>query len=385
MNFVPSEEHEELRRSLRRFLEDRSPPAEVRRLTETADGYDGRVWREMAGDLGLQGLTLPEAHGGSGYGPVEGAVVFEEMGRALLCAPFFSTVALAANAVCSSGDRAAMADLLPGVASGETVATLALTEAGGGWEPDEVTVRATPTGGGGHILDGEKSFVTDGQVAHLVLVVARSGTPPRAGADGISLFAVDGDAPGLTRTALPTLDQTRRQARLGLAATPGRLVGEEGRAWPGLSRALALAATALAAEQVGVAQRCLEMSVGHARTRVQFGRPIGSFQAVKHKCADMLVQVEHARSAAAYAAWVAAGGADEADGGDDLAVVAPLAEAYCADACFAVAEETIHVHGGLGFTWEHDAHLYFKRAASSRVLLGPPSHHRELVARGIGL
>jgi alkylation response protein AidB-like acyl-CoA dehydrogenase len=209
-------------------------------------------------------------------------------------------------------------------------------------------------------------------VANVLVVAAR--TPA-----GLSLFAVDENAPGLTRTPLATMDQTRKQARLELSGTPARLIGADGGASAGLSKTLDLAAVALAAEQVGGAQRCLDMSVEYAKQRVQFGRPIGSFQAIKHKCADMLLEVESAKSAAYYAGWAAA------EASDELAVVASLAKAYCSDAYFHAAAENIQIHGGIGFTWEHDAHLYFKRAKSSELLLGDPTYHRELLAQRIGL
>ncbi len=215
-------------------------------------------------------------------------------------------------------------------------------------------------------------FVIDGHVANLIVVAAR--TPK-----GVSLFAVQGDAAGLTRTPLPTMDQTRKQARLEFSGTPAVLIGADGGAEAGLAKTLDLAAVALAAEQVGGAQRVLDASVDYAKTRIQFGRPIGSFQAIKHKCADMLLEVESAKSAAYYAAWAAA------EDSDELPVVASLAKSYCSEAYFHSAAENIQIHGGIGFTWEHPAHLYFKRAKSSELFLGDPSYHRELLAQRIGI
>ena len=371
MNFAFSEEQEELRRSVRRFLEDKSPITEVRRLMETTEGYDPAVWSQMADQLGLQAMAIPEEYGGAGFGYVELIVVFEETGGALLCAPLFSSVALAANALLSSGDEGAKKDLLPGIASGETIATLAITEDSGRWDLDGITLAASESGGQ-WTLDGHKMFVVDGHIANLLLVAARTGA-------GVSLFAVDGDASGLTRTALATMDQTRKQARVEFSSTPARLVGTDGAAGPVLTRTLDLAAVALAAEQVGGAQRVLDMAVEYAKTRIQFGRPIGSFQAIKHKCADMLLEVESAKSAAYYAGWAAA------EDSDELPVVASLAKSYCSEAYFHAAAENIQIHGGIGFTWEHDAHLYFKRAKSSELLLGDPSYHRELLAQRIGI
>ena len=371
MNFAFSEEQEELRRSVHRFLEDKSPVSEVRRLMETTEGFDRAVWEQMAGQLGLQALAVPEEYGGAGFGYVELIVVLEEMGAALLCAPYFATVGLAANALLASGDEGAKKDLLPGIASGETIATLAFTEDTGRWDVDSVTLAASKAGSDWK-LDGHKMFVIDGHNADLVVAAARTGK-------GVSLFAVEGDASGLTRTPLATMDQTRKQARLEFAATPARLIGDEGGAAPVLTRTLDLAAVALAAEQVGGAQRCLDMAVDYAKSRIQFGRPIGSFQAIKHKCADMLLEVESAKSAAYYAGWAAA------EDSEELPVVASLAKSYCSEAYFHAAAENIQIHGGIGFTWEHDAHLYFKRAKSSELMLGDPSYHRELLAQRIGI
>jgi alkylation response protein AidB-like acyl-CoA dehydrogenase len=325
----------------------------------------------MADQLGLQSLTIPEEFGGSGFTYVELLVVLEEMGAALLCAPFFSSVALGANALLTSGDDEAKKSYLPGIASGETIATLAITEDNGKWDFSGIELAATKKGDG-WVLDGHKMFVIDGHVANLIIVAARTGA-------GVTLFAVAGDAAGLTRVALPTMDQTRKQARLEFSGTPATLIGTEGGAEAGLSKTLDLAAVALAAEQVGGAQRVLDASVEYAKTRIQFGRPIGSFQAIKHKCADMLLEVESAKSAAYYAAWAAA------EDSDELPVVASLAKSYCSEAYFHSAAENIQIHGGIGFTWEHPAHLYFKRAKSSELLLGDPSYHRELLAQRIGI
>jgi alkylation response protein AidB-like acyl-CoA dehydrogenase len=371
VNFAFSEEQEELRRTVRSFLEQKSPESEVRRLMETTEGYDPAVWEQMGSQLGLQGLHIPEEFGGSGYTYVELIVVLEEMGRALLTAPYFSTVVLAANALIHSGDDAAKKELLPGIASGETIATLAFTEENGRWDEAGITMTATKDGDG-YALDGTKMFVLDGHTASVILVAARTDA-------GVSLFSVAGDASGLTRTPLSTMDQTRKQARLEFSGTPAKLIGTEGEGWSTLERVLDLAAVGLAAEQVGGAQYCLEMAVQYAKDRVQFGRPIGSFQAIKHKCADMLLEVESAKSAAYYAGWCAA------ELNDELPSVASLAKAYCSEAYFHVTAENIQIHGGIGFTWEHPAHLYFKRAKSSELLLGDPTYHRELLAQRIGI
>ncbi|WP_328430688.1 acyl-CoA dehydrogenase family protein [Streptomyces sp. NBC_00443] len=374
MDLTFSQEQDELRKVVRSFLAKYSDEQAVRRLAADPEGHDVFIWRRMSGELGLQGLAVPEEYGGSGFGYVELGIVFEEAGRALLCGPYFATVALAAEALLRCDDESARHDLLPGIASGETVATLALTEDGGRW--DEPGIRLTASGDTttGWRLTGTKTYVPDGHLADLLLVAAR--TPV-----GISLFAVDAaDARGLTRIPLPTLDQTRKQARLEFTDTPARLLGTEGTAWPALERTLATASVLLAAEQVGGAAAALDAAVDYARIRVQYGRPIGSFQGIKHKCADMLTEIESARSAAYGGLWAL-------DAGDDMeiAAAAPLAQAFCSEAFTRVAGDNIQVHGGIGFTWEHPAHLYFKRAKSSEALLGSPSYHRELLAARLGI
>ncbi len=371
MNFAFTDEQEELRKTVRSFLENKSSEEAVREQMETENGYDPAVWSQMGEQMGLQGLSIPEEYGGSGYGFVELGIVLEEMGRALLCAPFFSTAVLAANTLLQSGDEDAKQKYLPGIASGETIATLAYTEPSGKWDESGITMEATKSGDG-YTLSGTKSFVLDGHTAGLILVAAKTGA-------GTSLFAVDGDAAGLTKTPLSTMDQTRKQAKLDFDNTPATLIGEEGQGWNTLSTVLDLAAVALAAEEVGGAQKVLEMAVDYAKVRVQFGRPIGSFQAIKHKCADMLLEVESAKSAAYYGMWCAS------EMNDELPSTASLAKAYCSEAYFHAAAENIQIHGGIGFTWEHPAHLYFKRAKSSELLFGDPTYHREQLAQRIGI
>ncbi len=371
MNFAFTEEQEELRKTVRAFLDAKSPELAVREQMDTEDGFDAAVWAQMGEQMGLQGLIVPEAFGGSGYGYVELGIVLEEMGRALLCAPFFSTVVLAGNTLIHSGDEAAKAAHLPGIAAGTTIATLAFTEPSGKWDEAGITMPASGSGTS-WTLTGTKMFVLDGHSANLILVAARTDK-------GVSLFSVDGAAAGLTRTSLSTMDQTRKQAKLEFANTPATLIGTEGEGWTVLSTVLDLAAVGLAAEQVGGAQKVLDMAVEYAKVRVQFGRPIGSFQAIKHKCADMLLEVESAKSAAYYGLWCAS------EMNDELPSVASLAKAYCSEAYFHATAENIQIHGGIGFTWEHPAHLYFKRAKSSELLFGDPTYHRELLAQRIGL
>ncbi len=376
MRFSESDEQEEFRREVRRFLEERSPPAEVRRCMETAEGYDPDVWKLLSADLALPGVHIPEAYGGEGFGFEELCIALQEMGRALLCAPYFASVALGANAVLCGGTEAQKQALLPAIAAGDEVATLAWTEPEGRWDPAGVCMTAAPRDGAFE-LTGVKSYVLDGYTADRIVVVARA--PGSKGDAGLSLFTVTGDASGLERRVLTTVDQTRRLARLEFSGVRAELLGDEGAAAEPLARTLDLAAVALANEMVGGAEKVLEMSVEYAKTRVQFGQPIGAFQAIKHKCADMLLQVELARSAACYAAAAAA------EGDDDLPAVASLAKAVASDAYRYAAAESIQIHGGIGFTWEHDAHLYFKRAKGSEVFLGDPSYHRELLAQRLGV
>ncbi|ONH31732.1 acyl-CoA dehydrogenase family protein [Pseudofrankia asymbiotica] len=371
MTFTLSEEHTQLRQAVRGFFAETSPESEVRRLMADPTGFDRAVWKRMGGELGLLGLALPRDFGGQGYSTVELSIVLEEMGRSLLCAPFLSSVVLAANALLVSGDLAAQKQYLPGIAAGETIAALAVTEEAGGWDPAGVRTRATRAARC-WTLTGTKSFVLDGHVADVVLVVAR--TP-----SGFGMFAVPGDAPGLERHLLPTMDQTRKQASLTLRDVPATLVGDEVAAWSYLDPVLVRAAVALGAEQVGGAQRVLEMATEHARNRIQFGRPIGSFQAIKHKAANTLVAVESARSAVYHASLCAE------THPEDLPVAAAIVKAYCSPAYVRATKDNIQIHGGIGFTWEHSAHLYFKRAKSSELLFGDPTLWRARLADQLGL
>ncbi|MEU1271843.1 acyl-CoA dehydrogenase family protein [Streptomyces sp. NPDC005799] len=371
MDFAFSEEQEELGRTVRAFLADTSPETEVRRLMETPEGFDRALWRRMGTELGLQGLAVPEEYGGAGCGPVEVGVVMEETGRALLCAPVLSSTVLATTTLLRCADEEARKRLLPGLAAGELVATLALTEDSARWDEAGVGLTACESDGS-WLLTGHKTFVLDGAAADVVLTVARA-------ADGIGVFVVEGDAPGLTRAPLPTLDPTRRQARLEYREVPATRLRTHGDGWDLVAQVLDRAAVQLAAEQVGVASRALDMAVEYAKVRHQFGRAIGSFQAVKHLLADVLLEVESARAAAHYALLAAENDAP------DLPAVASLAKAFCSDACVRATADNIQVHGGIGFTWEHPAHLYLKRAKTSQLLFGDPAYHRELLAQRIGM
>ncbi|MFF0629616.1 acyl-CoA dehydrogenase family protein [Streptomyces sp. NPDC004296] len=348
----PTEEQEELRSAVRQLLARQPGPD---------------AWGPLAGQIGAAGLAVPEEYGGAGCGPLEVHVVMEELGRALAPVPFLGSAVLTAQALLACGDTA----LLPGLAEGAAVGALAWAE-DGSWEPSAVRAAAHRTPGGGWRLTGVKDHVLDGADAALLVVAART-------AAGVSLFDVPVDGPGVRRERLVPMDPTRPQARIVLDGAAGRLLGADGDGERVLARVRDLGSAALAAEQVGAAERCLEMTVGYARERVQFGRPIGSFQAVKHRLADAYVQVEAARSIALGAAYAAA------DGAAELPRYAAAAKSACAEAFSAVAGETIQLHGGIGITWEHDAHRYFKRAHGSAQLLGTPAAHRRRLATQLGL
>ncbi|MFD0690711.1 acyl-CoA dehydrogenase family protein [Actinomadura fibrosa] len=364
MDLAFSDEHEELRRAVRAFLAETSPEPEVRRLMETSEGYDGDAWSRMGSQLGLQGIAVPGEFGGGDGGPVETGIVMEEMGRALLCAPYLASCVLATRAILASDDAGAARELLPGIACGVTIATVAFDQPGS----EAISPVRVRDSGGRRLLHGTSGLVLDGGTTDLILVLAD-------GDAGTGVYAVSGDAAGLTRTPLETLDPTRKLARLKFADTPALPVGAADDGPRVLASVLDHAAVALAAECAGGAQRLLETAVEHAKTRVQFGRPIGAFQAVKHACADMYVEVESARAAAHHAMWTAA----EDPAG--LPAAAALAKACCADAYMRVATETIQVLGGIGVTWEHPAHLYFRRAKSSQALFGDTAHHHEQLIR----
>ncbi|MHA6793998.1 acyl-CoA dehydrogenase family protein [Pseudonocardia bannensis] len=364
--FVFSPEQQDLRRAVRQFCAEFSDEATVRRLMESPAGYDPKTWSRLGAELGVLGLAVPTEYGGADGGLVDQAVVVEEFGAALLCGPVFGTVALAIPAlVALSGDEA-KADLLPALVEGARTAALAAPERAGRFDPAAVTVAATPAGES-WTLTGRVAQVVDATAADLLLVAA-------TGPDGAALFAVEGTAQGVLREPLSTLDLTRQQAALRLEKVPARLLAGAGEAERVIGHAFDVGAVLLAAEQVGGAQHLLDLSVEYAKGRLQFGRPIGSFQAVKHRLADMLVAVEHARSTAYHAAWALQ------DGTDDPALAASIAQATCSQAYYRVAADTVQVHGGIGFTWEHRAHLYYKRAVTDAALLGSAEAHRERIA-----
>ena len=366
MNAVDLDELDELRAALRDFLATKSSEEAVRKLMEGEPRYDPAVWSQLSEQLRLPALALPERYGGDGFGLVELGVAMEEAGRVLLCSPFFATVALGAQALLASEDEDACSRYLPDIASGRTTATFAVTEHEGSWDVNRIGTRATLGDDGTWTLTGEKLFVVDGTTADLLLVVAQTSAGP-------TMFAVDRSASGMVAEPMQAIDGTRALAKVSFNSTPTTIIGTQGLAAAVVERVIDVASVALAAEQAGGARRCLEMGAGYARERYQFGRPIGSFQAIKHKCADMLVQVELAEASAREAARLA----DEAAPG--FAVAAATAYACCSRAFMFAAMENIQVHGGIGFTWEHPAHLYFRRAKSAQLFFGGPAVYLERV------
>jgi alkylation response protein AidB-like acyl-CoA dehydrogenase len=376
LDFGFSEEQEMLRQSARSLLERECSSAYVRRMMDDARGYSPELWRKMA-ELGWLGLVMSEEHGGAGLDYVDLVVVAEEMGRVLLPSPFIWTL-MFAEAVGRAGSAEQKRRFLPAIARGDLIATTAHLEANGSWEESGITLGARK-GGGGFVLDGEKLFVNDAHVADFFLVAARTGGK-RGG--GVTLFAIDAKRPGVTVTPLKTMDQTRKLGAVaihGVKAAAADVVGEIHHGWPLLAAAIDRAKVVLAAEMMGVAQKVLDTTVEYTKVREQFGRPIGSFQAVQHKCANMMVDLEGAKSAVYYAAWAVSNDAA------DAVTAAAVAKASASDACRRVAADGIQIHGGIGFTWEHDMHLYFKRAKASEFTFGDASFNREIVAQSIGL
>jgi len=367
MFFGLSSEQESLRDTTRRFLA--GVPSARARLGQP---LDRTLWRQEAGDLGWAAMAIPEAYGGFGLGMVDVAVIQEELGRALHPGPFFATCCLAAPALVSAGTEAQKERWLPPIAAGDVTATLAWTSHARGFGLAGVGGTAVATVDG-YRLDGVLLSVVDGATAELLVVALRVD-------DGVGLFLVEAGASGLSRQAHTTMDGTRALATVTLSGVDVTAASRLEGGADALSRVLDLAAIAMAAEQVGAAECAMEMAVEYAKVRQQFGRPIGSFQAIKHKCADLLVWVESARSAAWYAAAVADGAGEPGE----LPLAASTARLWCTEAVFRATAENIQVHGGIGFTWEHDAHLYFKRAQSTSALLGDPAWHKEQLATRLG-
>ncbi|GAA1948116.1 acyl-CoA dehydrogenase family protein [Nocardioides panacihumi] len=364
--FEFTEDLAELRAMVREFCQEVSPESVVRETMDTDAGWDPALWRRLGSELGVLGLAVPEAYGGDDAGLVAQAVAVEELGAALVCGPVLGTLCLAMPALTAISDEKAKAELLPPLCSGEKAATLVAPLWDGGLDADAVQVAATDLGTGWQLV-GEVAQVPDGAAADTLLVVATTGA-------GLALFAVAGDADGVSRTPLTTLDLTRRQAAVSFDRSSARLLAVGDEAVAACEHAARTAAALLAVEQVGGAQRMLDITVAHVSTRKQFGQPVGAYQAVKHRCANMLIAVETARSAAYHAAWALQ------DGLDDPQLAASLARAVASEAYEWVAASAIQMHGGLGFTWEGSPHLYFKRATTDGLVLGSATQHLDRVA-----
>jgi alkylation response protein AidB-like acyl-CoA dehydrogenase len=379
MNFGFSEEQEMLRDATRRFLDNECPTSFVRKMMEDDSAHATEMWKKVA-EQGWPAILIDEAHGGVGGSFLDMVVILEEMGRSLLPGPFLATALLGTPAIIAGGSDEQKRSILPGVAAGETTLTLALAEQSGRYDAGGVSLAATAKGED-FSLSGEKFFVPDAHVADQIVVVARTGQGSTA-EDGISVFVVDAKAPGVTITQLKTVDMTRRQCHVAfqdVAVSGAQVLGGVGAGWPIVQRTLDQAMAGLCTEMVGTGQQALDMAVAYAKERVQFGKPIGSFQAVKHKCVDMMVQVENARSLTYYAAWTVEENVPEAR------QAVPMAKAYCSDMCKTVTSEAIQVHGGIGFTWEHDMHLFYRRGLASEAAFGSAPVHREVVAQELNL
>lgn len=377
MNFGFTEDQEALREATRKFLDNECPTTFVRKMMADDTAHSTELWKKIA-QLGWLGIMVPEDFGGAGGSFLDLVVILEETGKSLLPGPFFATALLGTTAILAGGSDAQKAALLPKIVEGTHVVTLALAEKSGRYDAAGVTLAATVKGND-FTLSGEKMFVPDAHVADQLIVAARTGG---SGEEGITLFLVDAKAPGVTITQLKTVDMTRRQCHIAfqdVAVARAQVLGEVGKGWSVLRRVLDQAMAGLSAEMVGTGQKALDMAVAYAKERVQFGKPIGSFQAVKHKCVDMMVQVENARSLTYYAAWTVDENTEEAR------QAVPMAKAYCSDMCKTVASEAIQVHGGIGFTWEHDMHLFYRRGLASEAAFGSAPTHREVVAQTLNL
>lgn len=384
MDFALTEEQEMIRESAENFLADVSTSAAVREAMQTEQGYDQQVWQRICEEMVWPAIHIPEIYGGMGLGYVELAVLLEKMGKYLLCSPYFSTVCLGVNALLMAGTEQQKADYLPKIAEEQLTATLAYTGINGRWDAHGVQATYQKTDAG-YLLNGQFRFVPDGHTADLLIVAARE--EGSQGEQGVALFALSAEVQGVTRQWLPTMDQTRKQAEINLAAVSvddsALMVNADG-GWSKLSAIIQLAQIAVAAEQMGGAQQTLDMAVDYTQEREQFGRKIASYQAIKHKAADMMLKAEVARSAVYFAACVGQEVlAEQGDAEliDDLPQAASMAKAYCSDAFFFNAGNAIQFFGGVGFTWEYDCHLYFKRAKSTETFLGNASYHRELIAK----
>ena len=379
MNFKFTDEQMMIRDTAEAFLAQTSTSAAVRQAMGTELGYDHQLWRRICDEMCWQGMHIPEAYGGLGLGYVELVATLEQMGRYLCCSPFYASVCLAANALLVTGTEHQKLTYLPQIAVGKT-ATLAYTGESGGWDSNSVKVTYQKQGDS-YRLNGSYRFVPDGHSAEILVLAARD--QDTQGDEGISLFVVPANTPGIRREWLPTMDQTRRQGQLqldDLVLNSDAVMGDVGQSWTQLEQILDLGRIAVAAEQLGGSQKCLDSTVAYISERVQFGRSIASYQSVKHKCADMMVKVEASRSAVYYAACVGDQLFNQTSDAVGLAEAASIAKAYSSEGFFHNAGVGIQLHGGVGITSEYDIQLYFKRAKSTETFLGAADYHRERLA-----
>ena len=373
MDFELDEEQRMLRSSARGFLEKENPRQLLRGMAADVAGYSPELWRKMAG-LGWLGLTLPAEYGGAGGSFLDLMVLLEECGRALLPGPFIPTVVLAGHVITAAGTEEQKRALLPRLADGSMIMTAAIMEDSGSVEASGIAAKATRDGDG-FLIDGRKLFVLHADAADCLVFAARTGNSSDP-VDGFTLFLVDTSATGVEVDVQETITGERLcQVAFNSVRVPdASVLGTLGRGWPLVSRMLTEAAVAECAWMVGGARWVLETSVEYARARIQFGRPIGSFQAIQHRCADMAIAVEGAAVMASYAAWAVA------ENDPDMNLIASMAKAWCGDAYERVAAQGVQVHGGIGFTWDYDLQLYFKRARASQLAFGDADYHRERVA-----
>jgi alkylation response protein AidB-like acyl-CoA dehydrogenase len=379
MNFKFTDEQMMIRDTAEAFLAQTSTSTAVRQAMGTELGYDHQLWRRICDEMCWQGMHIPEAYGGLGLGYVELVATLEQMGRYLCCSPFYASVCLAANALLVTGTEHQKLTYLPQIAVGKT-ATLAYTGESGGWDSNSVKVTYQKQGDS-YRLNGSYRFVPDGHSAEILVLAARD--QDTQGDEGISLFVVPANTPGIRREWLPTMDQTRRQGQLqldDLVLNSDAVMGDVGQSWAQLEQILDLGRIAVAAEQLGGSQQCLDSTVAYISERVQFGRSIASYQSVKHKCADMMVKVEASRSAVYYAACVGDQFFNQTSDAVGLAEAASIAKAYSSEGFFHNAGVGIQLHGGVGITSEYDIQLYFKRAKSTETFLGAADYHRERLA-----
>ena len=379
MDFGLNEEQEMLKTMARDFFTNECPKTHVKEMMDDEKGYSPELWKKMA-ELGFLGLVIPEEYGGTGGNFIDLMVLMQEMGRAVLPSPFISTVLLAGIPLLTAGTEEQKKEFLPKIAAGDVILALALSEPNGDLGADAIEIEAVAKGND-YIINGTKLFVLDAAAADHILCATRTKRT-KDPEEGITLFLIDAKADGVHVTSLKTMDETRKQCEVlfkNVKVPAKSMVGELHQGWPILKKTLNQATAMLCGEMVGGLDTVMEMTLDYAKQRIQFGVPIGSFQAIKHKFADMLIQVEYARSLTYYAAWTV----DQDI--PDSPVAVSTAKSWCGDAYKHVTNEGVQIHGGIGFTWDHDMHLYFKRARFSDTAFGDSTYHRELIAQSLNL